>query len=73
MPQTRFVLRKALELGLKVLVVVNKIDRDGARPDWVIDTTFDLFCSLGADDESCDFPVVYASGFQGIAGTTTQT
>ena len=68
MPQTRFVLRKALELGLKVLVVVNKIDRDGARPDWVIDTTFDLFCSLGADDESCDFPVVYASGFQGIAG-----
>jgi GTP-binding protein len=68
MPQTRFVLKKALELGLKVLVVVNKVDRDGARPDWVVDTTFDLFCSLGADDECCDFPVVYASGFQGIAG-----
>ena len=46
---------ESLELGLKVLVVVNKIDRDGARPDWVIDTTLDLFCSLGADDESCDF------------------
>ena len=68
MPQTRFVLKKALALGLKVLVVVNKIDREGARPDWVIDTTFDLFCSLGADDECCDFPIVYCSGFQGIAG-----
>jgi len=68
MPQTRFVLKKALALGLKVVVVVNKIDRDGARPDYVVDTTFDLFCSLGATDEQCEFPVVYASGFQGIAG-----
>jgi GTP-binding protein len=68
MPQTRFVLKKALALGLKVLVVVNKVDREGARPDWVVDTTFDLFCSLGADDECCDFPVVFCSGFKGIAG-----
>ena len=68
MPQTRFVLKKALELEKKVVVVVNKIDREGARPDWVVDTTFDLFCSLGATDEQCEFPVVYASGFQGIAG-----
>ena len=68
MPQTRFVLKKALELGLKVIVVVNKIDRDGARPDYVVDNTFDLFCSLGATDEQCEFPVVYASGFKGIAG-----
>ena len=68
MPQTRFVLKKALEIGLKVVVVVNKIDRDGARPDYVVDTTFDLFCNLGATDEQCEFPVVYASGFQGIAG-----
>ena len=68
MPQTRFVLKKALALNKKVCVVVNKIDRDGARPDWVVDTTFDLFCSLGACDEQCEFPIVYASGFQGIAG-----
>ena len=68
MPQTRFVLKKALELDKKVVVVVNKIDREGARPDWVVDTTFDLFCNLGATDEQCEFPVVYASGFQGIAG-----
>ena len=68
MPQTRFVLKKALELGLKVVVVVNKIDREGARPDYVVDMTFDVFCSLGATDEQCEFPVVYASGFQGIAG-----
>ena len=68
MPQTRFVLKKALALNKKVVVVVNKIDREGARPDWVVDTTFDLFCSLGATDEQCEFPVVYASGFQGIAG-----
>ena len=68
MPQTRFVLKKALEIGLKVVVVVNKIDREGARPDYVVDTTFDLFCNLGATDEQCEFPVVYASGFQGIAG-----
>jgi GTP-binding protein len=68
MPQTRFVLKKALALNKKVLVVVNKVDREGARPEWVVDTTFDLFCSLGATDEQTDFPVVYASGFQGIAG-----
>ena len=68
MPQTRFVLKKALALDKKVVVVVNKIDREGARPDWVVDTTFDLFCSLGATDEQCEFPVIYASGFQGIAG-----
>ena len=68
MPQTRFVLKKALEIGLKVVVVVNKIDRDGARPDYVVDNTFDLFCNLGATDEQCEFPVVYASGFKGIAG-----
>jgi len=57
MPQTRFVLKKALEIGLKVVVVVNKIDREGARPDYVVDTTFDLFCNLGATDEQCEFPV----------------
>jgi len=68
MPQTRFVLKKALALNKKVVVVVNKIDRDGARPDWVLDKTFDLFIELGATDEQCEFPVVYASGFQGIAG-----
>jgi GTP-binding protein len=68
MPQTRFVLKKALELDKKVLVVVNKVDRDGARPDWVVDKTFDLFDALGACDEQCDFPVIFASGFQGIAG-----
>jgi len=69
MPQTRFVLRKALGLNKKVVVVVNKIDRPSARPDWVIDHTFELFMDLGANDEQCDFPVIYASGFQGIAGT----
>lgn len=68
MPQTRFVLRKALELRKKVIVVVNKIDRPAARPDWVVDRTFELFEELGADDEQCDFPVVYASGANGIAG-----
>jgi len=69
MPQTRFVLRKALALNKKVVVVVNKIDRPSARPDWVIDATFELFMDLGASDEQCDFPVIYASGFNGIAGT----
>jgi len=68
MPQTRFVLKKSLELGKKVCVVVNKIDRPAARPDWVLNQVFDLFVDLGADDEQCDFPVIYASGFQGIAG-----
>jgi GTP-binding protein len=53
---------------LQVVVVVNKIDRDAARPDWVIDRTFELFMDLGATDEQCDFPVVYASGFSGISG-----
>lgn len=68
MPQTRFVTRKALGLGLKPIVVVNKIDRPGARPDWVIDQTFDLFDKLGATDEQLDFPIVYASGLSGYAG-----
>ncbi len=67
MPQTRFVTRKALGLGLKAIVVVNKIDRPGARPGWVIDQTFDLFDKLGATDEQLDFPVVYASALQGWA------
>lgn len=68
MPQTRFVLRKALQLNKKVLVVVNKIDRPAARPDYVIDSVFDLFIQLEASDEQCDFPIVYASGMSGIAG-----
>ena len=69
MPQTRFVTRKALSLGLKAIVVVNKIDRPGARPGWVIDQTFELFDKLGATDEQLDFPVVYASALQGWAST----
>ncbi|KAG1676929.1 hypothetical protein FOA52_014805 [Chlamydomonas sp. UWO 241] len=68
MPQTRFVLRKALALEKKVVVVVNKIDRAAARPDWVIDAVFELMMDLGASDDQCDFPVVFASGFKGIAG-----
>jgi GTP-binding protein len=67
MPQTRFVTRKALALGLKAIVVVNKIDRPGARPGWVIDQTFDLFDKLGATDAQLDFPVIYASALQGWA------
>ncbi len=67
MPQTRFVTKKALALGLKPIVVVNKIDRPGARPDWVVDNTFDLFDKLGATDEQLDFPVVYASALNGFA------
>jgi len=67
MPQTRFVTRKALALGLKPIVVVNKIDRPGARPDWVINQTFDLFDKLGATDEQLDFPVIYASALNGFA------
>lgn len=67
MPQTRFVTRKALELGLKPIVVINKIDRPGARPDYVINATFDLFDKLGASEEQLDFPVVYASGLEGYA------
>ena len=67
MPQTRFVTKKALALGLKPIVVVNKIDRPGARIDWVINQTFDLFDKLGATEEQLDFPVVYASGLNGYA------
>ncbi len=69
MPQTRFVTRKALSLGLKAIVVVNKIDRPGARPDWVVDQTFELFDKLSASDAQLDFPVIYASALQGRAGT----
>lgn len=61
MPQTRFVTQKAFKAGLRPIVVVNKIDRPGARPDWVIDQIFDLFDNLGATDEQLDFPIVYAS------------
>ena len=68
MPQTRFVTMKAFAQGLKPIVVINKIDRPGARPDWVIDQVFDLFDRLGATDEQLDFPVVYASALNGIAG-----
>ncbi|MBY0239145.1 MAG: translational GTPase TypA [Burkholderiaceae bacterium] len=68
MPQTRFVTRKALALGLKPIVVVNKIDRPGARADWAINQTFELFDKLGANDEQLDFPIVYASGLNGYAG-----
>lgn len=67
MPQTRFVTKKALALGLKPIVVVNKIDRPGARIDWVINQTFDLFDKLGATEEQLDFPVIYASGLNGYA------
>ena len=68
MPQTRFVTSKAFEKGLKPIVVINKVDRPGARPDWVMDQVFDLFDSLGATDEQLDFPVIYASAINGIAG-----
>ncbi|HUW24954.1 MAG TPA: translational GTPase TypA [Gallionella sp.] len=67
MPQTRFVTKKALALGLRPIVVINKVDRDGARPDWVINQTFDLFDKLGATEEQLDFPVVYASALNGYA------
>ncbi|MCX7136617.1 MAG: translational GTPase TypA [Proteobacteria bacterium] len=67
MPQTRFVTRKALALGLKPIVVVNKVDRDGARPDWVINHTFDLFDKLGATEAQLDFPIIYASALEGWA------
>ncbi len=67
MPQTRFVTKKALALGLRPIVVVNKIDRPGARANWVVDQTFDLFCKLGATDEQLDFPIVYASALNGFA------
>ena len=67
MPQTRFVTRKALALGLKPIVVVNKVDRPGARAQWVVNQTFDLFDKLGATEEQLDFPVVYASALEGWA------
>jgi GTP-binding protein len=69
MPQTRFVLRKALLAGHKAIVVVNKIDRPNARPEWVVNETFDLFVELGASDDQADFPVIFASAINGIAGT----
>jgi len=69
MPQTRFVTRKALALGLKPIVVVNKVDRPGARPDWVINHTFDLFDKLGATEDQLDFPIIYASALEGWATT----
>ncbi len=67
MPQTRFVTKKALALGLRPIVVVNKVDRDGARPDWTVNHTFELFDKLGASEQQLDFPVVYASALQGWA------
>ncbi len=70
MPQTRFVTQKAFSHGLKPIVVINKIDRDGARPDWVLTQTFDLFDRLGATDDQLDFPVIYASALNGYAGET---
>ncbi len=70
MPQTRFVTSKAFQHGFTPLVVINKIDRDGARPDWVLDQTFDLFDRLGASDKQLDFPVIYASALKGYAGTS---
>jgi GTP-binding protein len=68
MPQTRFVTQKAFQMGFKPIVVVNKVDRPGARPDWVVNQTFDLFDRLGASEEQLDFPVVYASALHGYAG-----
>ena len=68
MPQTRFVTQKAFAMGFKPIVVINKVDRPGARPHWVLDRTFDLFDRLGATDEQLDFPVIYASALQGYAG-----
>ncbi len=68
MPQTKFVLRKAIQAGHKVIVVINKIDKPDARPDWVLNATYDLFIELGATDEQIEFPVIYASAVQGKAG-----
>jgi GTP-binding protein len=69
MPQTRFVTKKAFSNGLKPIVVINKVDRAGARPDWVVDQVFDLFVNLDATNEQLDFPIIYASALMGIAGT----
>ena len=68
MPQTRFVTQKAFEQGLNPILVVNKVDREGARPDWVVDQVFDLFDRLGATDEQLDFPIIFASAVNGVAG-----
>jgi GTP-binding protein len=68
MPQTRFVLRQALNKGLKAIVVVNKVDRPASRPDYAVNATFDLFIDLGAEDHQADFPVVYTIGLEGRAG-----
>lgn len=73
MPQTRFVTQKAFALGLHPIVVINKVDRPGARPDWVLDRTFELFDQLGATDEQLDFPVVYTSAINGTASLDTET
>ncbi len=70
MPQTRFVLKKAIEAGHRIILVINKVDKPDARPDWVLNQTFDLFVTLGASDAQTDFPVVYASAKQGKAGLT---
>ena len=67
-PQTRFVLKKALELGHKILVIVNKVDKPASRPEYVIDKTFDLFCELGASDEQTDFNTIFASAINRKAG-----
>src|SRR5262245_36682394 len=73
MPQTRFVTQKAFAHGLKPIVVINTIDRDEARPHWVLDQTFDLFDRLGATEEQLDFPVVYASALRGFAAHDART
>ncbi|MDP2598205.1 MAG: GTP-binding protein, partial [Candidatus Liptonbacteria bacterium] len=70
MPQTKFVLRKAIQAGHKVIVVINKIDKPDARPEWALNATFDLFIELGASDAQAEFPVIYASAKQGKAGRT---
>ena len=72
MPQTRFVTQKAFARGLNPIVVINKIDREGARVDWVLDQVFDLFDRLGASDEQLDFPVVYTSALNGISGIDSE-
>lgn len=73
MPQTRFVTSKAFEQGLNPIVVVNKVDRPGARPDWVVDQVFDLFDRLDATEEQLDFPIIYTSAIQGISGRSIIT
>ena len=70
MPQTKFVLRKAIQAGHKIIVVINKIDKPNARPEWVLNATYELFIELGASDVQMEFPVIYASAIQGKAGLT---